>query len=376
MLFSQFQRTDGSTKRYRETEFEFIDRSADPDVAAVRALLEVEFDRYIEADKPEIQARLQSRRDREFKSACFELLLYGMLSRLGFHLETHPDPGTGKGSRPDFLVTTPKGESFFLEAVLAADVRDSATGTRAMKDELIDAIDRDPHPNFYLSIVESGVPASQPSAKRLRKHLHHWLNGLDVDAVAEDLAKNGHEHLPSEHWEHDGWELRFRVIPKQKSRGKLDRLIGTLSGDAGWVDLKTPIREAIRFKGQRYGSLALPLVVAVNVDAFHLNQGDEVDALFGSEALAISQDNVRRIRRTDGAWHDGREPRSSRVSAAWLFNDLSFWSIAGRRQTLYVNPWALTPLGNALDCLPVAKIVDGEISRTEGPSPGEIFSSH
>lgn len=373
MLFTNFNRTDGSTKRYRETEFEFIDRSADPDVVAIRALIEHEFANYLEIEKHEMRARLQSRRAREFYAASFELLLYGLLTRQGYSLEAHPDPGNGIGNRPDFLVTSPNGDSFFLEAVLAAEMRDGAAAAEAMKEDVLDALDRAPHADFYLDIIETGEPASQPPARRLRSYVHQWLDGLNADAVSAAVAARDYSALPQGHWAHDGWQLEFRALPKDRHRGELDRLIGLLSGGGGVVDLKTPIREAIRFKGGRYGILPLPLVVAVNVEAFHLRDDDEVDALFGSEAIAICGNNARALRQGDGAWHDGRAPRSTRVSAAWLFNELTFWSIAARRQTLYINPWAATPLGNALQWLPIARVDGGTLVRLEGLSPGEVY---
>lgn len=373
MLFSNFERTDGSAKRYRETEFEFIDRSASPEVAAVRGLLEREFANYLDTEKREMQARLQARRAREFCAACFELLLHGLLTRQGYQLEAHPDPGNGTGNRPDFLVTSPEGELFFLEAVLAAEMREGAQAAEAMKEDVLDALDRDPHADFYLDIIEAGEPASQPSARRLRNHVHRWLDGLNADALTATMAAGDYAALPREHWVHDGWQLEFRALPKNRHRGELDRLIGMLSGRGGWVDLKTPIREAIRFKGGRYGNLPLPLVVAVNVEAFHLRESDEVEALFGSEARAICGSNARIVRQNDGAWHDGRAPHSSRVSGAWLFNDLSFWSIAGRRQTLYINPWAVRPLVDALGWLTTVRLDGDQLVRSQGLNPGDIY---
>jgi hypothetical protein len=58
----------------------------------------------------------------DFPSAFFELFLHELLLRLGCNVEVHPDPGTGSSRRPDFLVTDPDGQQFFLEAVLATDL--------------------------------------------------------------------------------------------------------------------------------------------------------------------------------------------------------------------------------------------------------------
>lgn len=374
MIFQQFDRTDATAKTYRETEFEFLDRSADPDVAAVRALLEGAFDSYIESEKHEMAQRLRSRRARDFKSACFELLLYGMLARRGYAVTAHPDPGNGTDKRPDFLVTSSDGEPFFLEAIVVGEGRDVDGRAEAMTEDVLDALDRAPHPDFYLDIQQSGQPRSQPPVRKLKAHVHQWLNSFDIDTVKADIAREGLDGYPVEGWEHDGWSLHFRAIPKNNNQGELDRLVGLLSGGVGLVDIKTPIREAVRFKGQRYGGLPHPYVVAVNVAAFHMKALDEVDALFGSEVVAIGPGHAPRLEwRPDGAWHNGWEPRSARVSAVWLFNDLDFYSLPGRRQTLYLNPWALVPLGNPPGWLPQVSVEGERFVRSEGMTPGQVW---
>jgi hypothetical protein len=371
MLFDDRERTDASAKRYRETEFEFLDRSADPDVAEVRAAIGREFATYIESEKAELQTRLRSGHRSEFHSACFELLLFGILTRKGYALEAHPDPETGTTKRPDFLVTGPEGDIFYLEAVAPKDMNDLEAGTEARMEEVLDALDTSPHPDFYLDIHQRGEPRSQPPARKLIAHVHAWLDSLDSDAVKASVSAGG-EH-PGINWGHDGWELEFRALPKHKNRGVLDRLVGFVSYGLDSVDLKGRIREAIRKKGNRYGDLPHPLIVAVNANAFYLKDYDEVDALFGSEAVAFGNGAAELVRENDGAWHDGKKPRTTRVSAAWIFSHLGFYSLHGCRQTLYFNPWAAVPLKAPLDWLPTARLEGGDLVRRDGQSPGEIY---
>jgi hypothetical protein len=374
MRFRQFDRTDATAKTYRETEFDFLDRSAAPDVAAVRALLEGAFDAYIDSEKHEMAQRLRSRHAHPFKSACFELLLHGMLVRQGCNLVAHPDPGNGTRNRPDFLVTPPDAEPFFLEAIVVNEGRDIDGSGEAMREDVLDRLDRAPHPEFYRDIEQDGQPTTQPPSRGLIREVHAWLDGLDADAVARDVATHGHGAYPRHPWQHEGWTLTFGAIPKGNNRGVLDRLIGLLSVGGGAVDLRTPIREAIRTKGRRYGTLPHPLVVAVSVTAFHLRDLDEVDALFGSEAMAFDADrNARLVRVPDGAWHDGHERRSARVSAAWLFNDLDFYRLGRARQTLYLNPWALVPLDNPPGWLPQVRVEGKRFVRSEGMTPGQVW---
>ena len=126
------------------------------------------------------------------------------------------------------------------------------------------------------------------------------------------------------------------------------RIIGMLSGGVRWINCWEPVRDAVRAKGGRYGELTKPLVIAVNVDGFSLDRIDEMQALFGQEEFVFNRANphgqpdMRRAR--NGAWNGPKGPQYTRVSAAWLFGEISPWNLASPINTLYLNPWAQIPL--------------------------------
>lgn len=375
MIFDRIERNDSSAKLERETDFEYLNRSSALDVSDVREFLEREVNAYPESDRDELIARLKSRRKSDFKSASFELLLYGLLTRRGFHLVPHPDLNNGTGRRPDFLVTAPSEEQFYLEAVLTSDSERGGRGLNRMIEIALDVVDRRPHPNFWVHMSSSGVPATQPAGTRLARDIHAWLDGLDADAMLAYAAVDG-LRLNAEplEWRHEDWVGTFQAIPvSREHRGRTERLIGMRNLGARWVNNIEPIKSAVRHKGQHYGEITRPLIVAVNVDSFALAAHEESSALFGTEAMAISGDKVRAVRRPDGVWHNGAEPTARRVSGVWLFNDLEVYSVAGRRSTLYFNPWANHPLGDSLKWLPHAVVDNGTLLRSQGARLRDVF---
>lgn len=147
--------------------------------------------------------------------------------------------------------------------------------------------------------------------------------------------------------------------------------------EGGIVDDWTPIRDALKRKGRHYGELTLPLVVAVNAAAFNLDRIDEVQALFGQEQVIVGPGVEPRMSRAkNGAWVGPGGPQGRRVSGAWLFNNLTPYTISSRRNTLYLHPHPLRPLPESLLSLPHARVVDGQISRVDGLSLRDIFGLH
>jgi hypothetical protein len=154
-------------------------------------------------------------------------------------------------------------------------------------------------------------------------------------------------------------------------------MIGIRNFGAGWIDGWTPIRDAVLSKSRRYGDLDLPLVVAVNVDTFNLDPIDEVQALFGQEQFIFTVDaneeEPRFERAPNGAWRGPSGPRGRRCSGAWLFNNLSPYTISRRKQTLYINPWAYLPTPQEFLQMPHAVVVEERIQRMDGRSLREVF---
>lgn len=117
MLFQNFIRTNHDIIQANESEFDFLDRCAWPKAQHMRSLLEQCLNNYPVIEQPEIIARLKSGDPRQFTSTTFELLLHQYLINQNFTLSPHPELANDSAKRPDFLVTCPDGNQFYLEAI-------------------------------------------------------------------------------------------------------------------------------------------------------------------------------------------------------------------------------------------------------------------
>ena len=377
MLFSDAARTDHNPKRATETEFAFLDRCAWPAAERVRSLLEVCLQNYPTAEQAELVARLRSGDPRHFASGTFELFIHEYLRRLGFALTPHPELPNGSSTRPDFRVTCPDGSQLYLEAVCASDDDGRDVSSEARKAVALQVLDSAYHHSFMVAVDSTGDPATQPSGRRLATEVVRWLDTLDPDLVMVESADN-YAALPEFRWQHEDWRVRVRAIPvKPEARGLPRRLIGMRNFGAGFVDGWTPIRDAVLSKARWYGVLDLPLVVAVNVDTFNLDPIDEAQALFGQEQVILTagakQDEPRFERAPNGAWRGPSGPRGTRCSGAWLFSNLSPYTLARRRHTLYVNPWAKLHLPDSFLRMPNAKVVNDRIQHNAGETFREVL---
>lgn len=371
MLFSNTYRTDSSPKRATENDFTFLDRSASAPIGLVREMLEACLANYPKAESGELINRIQCGDVRHFTSASFELILHEYLLRLGMRITPHPELLNGSQKRPDFLIECPDGQELYLEAVCASENTAQNPAAEIRKQVALQFLDDEYNPNFMIAIDSEGDPITQPSGRKLAKDVAVWLNTLDPNTLLELSSTSGIRSLPEFQWQHENWKLLIRPIPvKAEARGKQRRLIGLRSSGANWVDGWSPIRDAVRFKSNRYGNLDLPLVIAVNVDTFKLDPIDEVQALFGQEQFVFDPMNPdqepRMERAPNGAWRGPRGPSGKRASGAWFFNNLSPYSIARQRHTLYVNPAANNSVPASFLNMPYMVVKDGYLHRFEG----------
>ncbi len=378
MLFEEKLRTYSGPKTYDERDFDFLDRSKRKEAEKVREFLNYWIERFPEAEQKELASRILSRDSKAFESATFEIVLYAILTNLGASIEIHPDLDNGSEKHPDFLVSFGEGEEFYVEAVLASEHSEAELAAERRKNVVLDSIERMESPNFFLSINAEGNPETPPSGKTLRRELSAWLAKLDPDVVANAVDEHGFEAVPKMQWHHDGWEIEFEANPiKPEKRGIGQRVIGVLSGGARFINEWEPIRDALRSKGNRYGELSKPLVVAVNVEAFSLDKIDEMQALYGQEEYVFSRDNPgaqpEMRRAANGLWNGPHGPQYTRISGTWLFGGMSPWNIVSRKNTVYFNPWAQLAAPDELRRLNHASANEGKMEWVDGIPLAELL---
>jgi hypothetical protein len=377
MLFDQRERPFQGPKSYTESDYEYLNRSARIEAQRVRAFLNLWIGQYPGQHRDELISRLKSDDDRSFRSATFEIILFAVLRSIGCQITVHPDLNSQVGTHPDFLVMSEEGETAFLEAVLASEHSEADISARKRTDVVLSAIEKIDSPNFFLGVNAEGHPDKPPSGKRLRSQLEQWLFSLDPDYIAHQVEQQGSDAIPKMEWEEEGWKIVFDAIPKKaEKRGKGQRVIGTLFGGARFVNSWAPIRDAIKAKGNRYGELDLPFIVAVNVDAIHVDRIDEMQGLFGEEeyVFKVGDPSPPEMRRKpNGAWHGPKGPQYTRVSGPWLFGNLNVWNIVSRANTLYFNPWGAKAIPEVFTVLDHARPAGDKMRWADGRSLGQIL---
>lgn len=327
-------------------------------MANARRFLEELLENYPVSEREELVSRFRSRSNHQFRSAEFELLVHGMLHRLGFTLEPHPVLPNGSKKRPDFLVSAPDGAQFYLEAVLASEDFESALDD-ALLGTALDAFSDVQKNDFTLVVSSRGSATTQPSGKAMRKAVLGWLNTLSHAEVLSQIDANGGGKAPRMEWEHEGLTVTFVAWPEHpERRGSGGRIIGGQQGGGGPIDSWSGMRDAILLKGKKYGELQKPLIVAVNFEGRSLSQIDEMQALFGQEMVTFNIEDpdgtARLTRKPNGAWFGPSGPRGY-VSGAWIFRGFSTYNANNCHYTLYVNPWASLPIPDELRMFPFAE---------------------
>ncbi|MDR4489198.1 MAG: hypothetical protein R3B83_16995 [Nitrospirales bacterium] len=355
-LFDFTPRSDQRPARDNEPLFDYYNISGRSSVAEIRAILEAWFQRVPESAKTELRARFRSHTDSQHRSAFFEIYLHELLCRMGFAATLHPNVPGNLGTHPDFVVSQGDMPCCYLEATLALpSVHETAENARIA--QVYDTLNRMVSLSFFLAIRLRGAPATPPPGARLRRDLMQWLSGLDPDVLRQIFETVGLDGLPSYEWSHDGWDLSFLPIAKPPSlRGQQGiRPIGMKMSEMRIVNSRTAIKTAVCNKATKYGDLALPFVVAVNViDRFRFARDvDIMNALFGEENITDTQYSDGTIdrrpgRNRNGAWFGPQGAQNTRVSAALVSLNMDVWNMVEQFPKMIHNPWAARPLPHDL----------------------------
>lgn len=360
-LFDERDRDDDRPALYAEPDFHHLSRSARQSVQRVRETLETWFSRYPSANQAKLRSDFRAKKNSSHQSAFFELFLHELLIRLGCQVEIHPKV-EGSTGRPDFLVDSPTGSSFYLEAVLATNESAEGAAARARVNVVYDALYQLDSPNFFIGMDLRGAPKTPPPARKIRAFLSNRLNILDPDDIA----------LPRWRYEYEGWRIVFYPIPKPPGlRGKPGIRPIRERTEIRSFDATAAIRGAIVSKAGGYGDLRLPYVIAVNVLEYGVDHDDALLALFGKEPFSGRSDPKLGVH--EGAWFGVSGPRYTRVSAALLATLVLPEIFPKASIRLYHNPWAKRPYKAELTRLPQAVPLDDRMEWQDGKTLDMIF---
>lgn len=338
-LFDDFERTETAPATHQESSYEFLNRIAGDYWEHPRALMQEWLDHMpSNLEYNDLCQRFRSRDDEQFRSAFLELYLHESLVRAGYAVTIHPEvPSTSR--RPDFLAQR-DDVRFFIEAIApgSAQPEKAAAQRRAV---LFDTVNRMDDANFMLWLDELQEGTSPPASARLRRDLQRWLAQLDPDAPWDP------DTAPTRHWEHGGWAVKFRAVPKRPdARGtrRNDRTIGVYAHTgAELIDDAPAIKKALATKHHEYGDLGAPFIIAVGTYIHDRDRWHSGNAMYGHVAVQISEAPdgsmvTREVRQPDGYFGTPPDWANHNVSGVLLVNQLMPYYVQRAETTLWRHP--------------------------------------
>jgi hypothetical protein len=350
-LFDVIDRTDTGPAAYAEPHFRYWNRSARKDIGLVRDVLEHWFARYPAEHARELRSRIRGD-DTSYNAGVFELLLHETLLLLGCSLEVHPSvPNSNR--RPEFRVTEPDGSTWYLEATVASGESKEEATVRTLKNRIYDALNEVECTDYFINIEIEHAERTPLPVSRLKAFVRQQL---DAHAPAPWRFESGQ------------WVIVLGLLPRgEKSRSRTGvRPLGIQFFPIHVIKSAEAIRESVRAKAKRYGNLDAPFVVAVNALCEHVDEHDEIDALFG--------DLGPYGRYPNGAWQDVRGPRNTRVSGVFIASRFEPWKLATSEVRLYHHPDAAMPYRGVLTRFPQSVVVEGRVTPTDGLTLRELFN--
>lgn len=138
--FDDMDRTDIEPASHLISRADYLNASARPEAASVRAFVDRLIEQYPASDRDGLIRRLRSRDNNRHRSAWFELLLHGLMVARGFTIIAVESELAG-GRAPDFLVGVPDGREFFLEATVAEGETGANPGADRRLRDVLQAVD-------------------------------------------------------------------------------------------------------------------------------------------------------------------------------------------------------------------------------------------
>jgi len=338
-LFDDIQRTYLGPAPYTESHFRYFNRSARPDIHAMRVYLERWFRYYPEALKTDFRSRFRSESAKHHYGAFTEMYTYYLLKKLGWKVTPIP---TQKGKNtPDFHAVKGNFECIF-ECTVATEFGRGNT-TYARMNVLKDAINSIDCPNFFLHMEMRRYPKESPNGKGIRKWLTGKLANINPDNVGPDVIKLKEKSPYYWVWNDENLEFAIWISPKTEEGRKKKNLrpLGSL-GDGVHIDeSRDVIYSALKAKTGKYGDQQMPYIIVLNTIQSDIDNFDISDALFGTAQLTFSTNGTTRdTRAPDGIWFGPKGAHNTKVSGVLILPDIEPWTIAKRDTVLWFNPWS------------------------------------
>lgn len=214
-LFASTRADNAGPHTYAQSSYQYLNRSTRPELRLVREVCDSWYTSYPECGKADVRGRFTDKNDSNHFSAFFELFLHELFSRLGFTVTCHPDTPNEATTHHDFLVTSPTGGTFYLEAKVVEGNPTGKLTSEFNSPDIAEVLNHVRSPNFFIypRIRHKPVakPDAKPDAKHIRSVLEEHLQNLDPDTMLTSIRENydyggaGHVYRYSR----GDWEIDF-----------------------------------------------------------------------------------------------------------------------------------------------------------------------
>lgn len=302
------------SRKVSESLFEFIQRCDHPDYIKIKDFYNEWINKVPNTERKDIEGRIRSREDSGFRSATFELIVFRCLKSKGYDVSFHPEISNSK-KRPDFLVEDKEaGVSFFVEVVCAEEPKGGFKGARKNLMEIELALKKIDTKGNAIYIEYGGRIESQVCRNYVVKLINGWINsgckgdfnfnecGLTIKANKSKYFTNTKQPYVTE---------KSNLSPEH-------------------------IRKKIKQKGNRYGQLEKPFILAVDIGRRSIDEWLIDEVLYGD--IVLKSGTGKPITVPDGVFlsKKGRS-QYNRISALWLFYNLSSFDPCKINDAFYKN---------------------------------------
>lgn len=364
MLFEEKPRFYCGPKEDAENSFDYYDRSNRGEINDKRERLNNWLTNINLTEASELVSRMKQNTN-EFISGELELILHRMFRKLGYKVTLHPKMENGRA--PDFLVKTNKTE-FLCEATIVRKSNLTASAEQR-KSNLVNAINEIRLPaGYFFSIDFRKIGLNSPNLKSICQEISSAaIEYFDLTAGASfrfDIQRSD-------------WDIELTLF---NGGGKIayDRSIGMHLGRAEFIDSSSDMRERLNKKSTRYGTIRMPLILAIANTKHYDSHDSMIACFFGDEAVSIDlETNIPSLFRLgNGFFGTCESPKNRHVSGVIIFPNALYWAahIGEKHPTFVPNPWANMPVDH--ETLPLNSYVvseNGELTKIHGKNFADLI---
>lgn len=327
LLFESYIRTDWDIKRFNESLFEFLERSAWPLCNLMRQFIN-EKTKDFESDT-EFISKLRSKSDKQHKAAVLELFIYLIFKENNFSIGKIP---TSVAKTPDFRLQIAEHENVFIECSLAANALEGEI-ERKKKGAVTEIIENMENFPFYISINFLQVSDQSISKKELLAHIEKLSQRCN-----DFIVHVGFDNVIY-HYLGQGWDLEFTF--SRKDPKSFNRTLGDTRQPAKIVDNFKPIYTALNNKKPgKYNIGNAPYIICMGIDDLSADEEEFFLTLYGPNYINAINLNFK----GNGFFIREGNPLNTNVSAVIFCKSLEEFYLADTTINIWHNPFAANPV--------------------------------